>query len=68
VTADGPTVRQLIDSLEQQYPGLRDRLCTADGLRPGVAVVVDGIASPVGWLQPVRPDSEVHFIPAISGG
>jgi molybdopterin synthase sulfur carrier subunit len=68
ISLTGSTVRQLIDELEQQFPGIKARLCTAEGLRPGVAVIVDGIASPLGWLQAVRPESEVHFVPAISGG
>lgn len=68
VSVAGSTVRQLLDGLEQQFPGIKGRLCTEDSLRPGVAVVVDGIASPIGLLQSVRPDSEVHFLPAIAGG
>jgi molybdopterin synthase sulfur carrier subunit len=68
VSADGVTVRQVIESLDRQFPGMKQRLCNADGLRPGIAVIVDGIAAPLGWLQPVRRESEVHFLPAIGGG
>ncbi len=68
VAIPGASVRQLLDSLEQQFPGIKVRLCVEDSLRPGVAVIVDGIASPIGLLQAVRPDSEVHFLPAIAGG
>ncbi len=68
VNVAGVTVRHVIDSLEQTCPGLKQRLCTQDGLRPGIAVSVDGVTSPIGWLQPVRSSSEIHFVVAISGG
>ncbi len=68
VRVAGRTVRQVIDALEGLYPGLRDRLCRDDGLRPGIAVAVDTQLAPLGLLQPVRENSEVHFLPAVSGG
>ena len=68
VQADGSTVRQVIESLERQFPGMRDALRLDDDLMPGIAVIVDGEASPLGLLERVREDSEIHFIPAIAGG
>ena len=69
----GDTVRQLIENLEARYPGMKARLYREDDerLRPGVVVVVDGTAirerSRV-LRQPLTQTSEVHFLPAISGG
>lgn len=68
VQAAGATVREVIDSLEAQFPGVRARLCEGDSLRPGMAVVVDGVISKQGLRRKVKEDSEVHFIPAITGG
>ena len=68
VDIDAADVRQVIDALEEQFPGLRDRLCDGGELKPGLTVAVDGHVSSVGLLQKVRPDSEVHFLPAIGGG
>ena len=68
VEAEGSTVRQVIRSLETQYPGMRARLLKGDQLRPGVSVAVDGIVAPLGLLEPVSPESEVHFLPAVAGG
>jgi molybdopterin synthase sulfur carrier subunit len=68
VRVPGTRVRQLIDELDRLYPGMRGRLCDAEGLKSGLAVVVDGEVARLGWLQPVGPDSEVHFLPAIGGG
>jgi molybdopterin synthase sulfur carrier subunit len=68
VTVPGATVRQVIEELERLFPGLRDRLCDANGLRPGIAVAVDTQVARLGLLQPVAENSEVHFLPAVSGG
>jgi molybdopterin synthase sulfur carrier subunit len=68
VEVSGATVRQIVNELEARYPGLRDRLCDGDELRPGIAVAVDGRVSSRGLLQKVEPASEVHFLPAIGGG
>jgi sulfur-carrier protein len=68
VTVPGANVGQTIDALEQQFPGIRDRLSPNGELRPGLAVVVDGVAGRFGLLETVGPESEVHFVPAIAGG
>ena len=68
VTVPGASVRQVIDELDRLHPGVRDRLCDGDALRSGLAVVVDNEVARLGLLQPVGPDSEVHFLPAIAGG
>ncbi len=68
VTVAGSSVRQIIDALERAYPGVKARLCDANGLRQGMAVAVDGQLATLGLLEPVAETSEVHFLPAISGG
>ena len=64
----GATIRELIDNLERQFPGIRDALSYEGEIMPGLAVVVDGEASNLGMLERVKEDSEVHFLPAIGGG
>ncbi|MCS7046653.1 MAG: MoaD/ThiS family protein [Gemmataceae bacterium] len=68
VVVAGTTVREVIDELERQFPGLRARLCLADQLRPGMIVAIDSEVSRRGLDQPVAVDSEVHFLPAVGGG
>ncbi len=70
VEVAGSTVRQVIDSLEASYPGMKARLydVTRDALTRGTAVSVDGVNSEQGLLEVVGPDAEVHFLPAIAGG
>ena len=68
VEAEGATVRQVIESLEIAWPGIRERLLEQDRLRPNISVAVDGEVTPMGLLEPVGPTSEVHFVAAIKGG
>jgi sulfur-carrier protein len=68
VTVPGARVSQIIEELDRRYPGIEARLCDGDGLRPGMVVVVDTSVAALGLLQPVGPNSEVHFLPAIGGG
>lgn len=70
VQVAGRTVRQVVDSLEQAFPGMLAELYDAeeDSIMPGMAVVVDGETSQLGLLERVREDSEIHFLPALGGG
>ncbi len=70
VQVPGGSVRQVINNLEKEYPGIRSRLCDEEGidLLPGIAVIVDGETSQLGLLERLREDSEVHFLPALGGG
>ena len=68
VSVRGSTLRQIVNNLEMIYPGLKERLLDGDDLSAGIAVSVDGEFTRLGLLQPIAPDSEVHFLPAISGG
>ena len=69
VQATGTTVREVVDSLEANYPGLKARLLGDDGkLKPNLALVIDGVNSKQGLRHPVGETTEVHFVPALSGG
>ncbi len=64
----GETVGQVIENLNARYPGLLERLCEEGRLRPNIAVVVDGVTSRQRLRHRLAEMSEVHFVPAISGG
>lgn len=64
----GETVREVIEQLEQDFPGITERLCQDERLKPGIAVVVDSEVSNRGLRQRLTATSEIHFLPAISGG
>ena len=71
VNAEGATLRQLIDSMESQYPGIKERLCDGDGdLRNFVNVYVNG--EDVRFLDGVESATsegdEISIVPAVAGG
>ncbi len=68
VEVTGSTVRQVVRNLEVAFPGIRERLCAGEDLAPHINVAVDGIVTRMGMLERVEPESEVHFLPAVSGG
>lgn len=68
VSVPGTTVRQVIDNLDRAYPGMGERLLDGDRLQPSIAVVVDGVISQEKLRHKLEEDSEIQFIPAVSGG
>ncbi len=68
VTVSGANVRQVVANLEARYPGIQQRLLDGDRLNRSLTVSIDGEITRLGLLARVGEDSEVHFIPAISGG
>jgi len=71
VYGEGTTVGELIENLEHQFPGLRDRL-VADGgdLRRFINIYVN--QEDVRFLQgkgtALKDGDEVSIVPAIAGG
>jgi molybdopterin synthase sulfur carrier subunit len=65
---DAPTVLALIEGLDADHPGMRDRLCIDAGpaLRPYINVYVDG--EPANLDSAVHPGATVHILPAVAGG
>ena len=57
-------VRELMRVLDASHPGLADRIGDA------CAIAIDGEILPrtEALLEPLRPESEVHFLPQIGGG
>jgi sulfur-carrier protein len=59
---EAKNLRTVIKALDQLYPGLGHHL------EEETTVAIDGEIHEVGYLQPLRQDSEVFFIPKIEGG
>ena len=69
--AQGGTVRELLDDLDQRLPGLRGYVVNEAGaLRRHVNVFVDGepVADRAALSDTLAPDSTVHILQALSGG
>ena len=71
VADESGTLGQVIDALERQYPGLKERLCDETGeLRRFVNVYVNGedVRFLSGLQTPVETGAEVSIVPAVAGG
>jgi len=68
VHVPGTTVGEAIAELEMCFPGTMARLCEAGRLRANFVVVVNGTVSRMRLRQKLDEDSEVHFVPQVSGG
>jgi len=68
IEVEGGNVAELVQNLEEQFPGIQRALCDDGRLKPGLVVSIGNATSHRGLLQPVSVDDEVHFLPAIGGG
>ena len=70
VTAEGGTVRELLDDLTARFPGLRSQLIEDDELAPFVNVYVEGedVRTLDGIETPVPTGATVILLPAMAGG
>jgi molybdopterin synthase sulfur carrier subunit len=71
VEAEGATIREVIDSLESNYPGLKERICDEhDRIRRFVNIFLND--EDIRFLKesetPVKSGDEVSIVPAIAGG
>ena len=68
VELEARNVRQVVDRLDELYPGIKDRLVEDGQIRSNLAVAIDGEVARLGMMERVGDASEVHFVPAIGGG
>jgi len=71
VDVEGDSLGNVIDAMNEQYPGIRERICDDQGqLRNFVNVYVNG--EDVRFLQgletPTSSGDEVSVVPAVAGG
>ena len=62
VDIDAATMRQLYAALDERWPGVGTQL------REESAVAIDGEIIQEPLLERLDPESEVHFLPPLSGG
>ena len=70
VSADGGTVREVLDNLMDRFPGLRTQLVEDGDIAPFVNVYVEGedVRTLDGLETDVRPGATVILLPAMAGG
>ncbi|MCP4223328.1 MAG: MoaD/ThiS family protein [Actinomycetia bacterium] len=62
VEIDAPTVRVLIRALDEQFPGLGERLVE------GTPVAINGEILADAIYESLPDGAEVHFLPTLAGG
>jgi molybdopterin synthase sulfur carrier subunit len=71
VQSEGGSVAAVLERLNAQYPGIKDRICEADGeIRRFVNVFVNGqnVRKLNGAATAVKPGDEIGVVPAMAGG
>lgn len=71
VGANGDTVGIVVDNLEDQFPGIKERLCDEEGrVRRFVNIYVNGddIRFLTNLETAVKEGDELSIVPAIAGG
>jgi molybdopterin synthase sulfur carrier subunit len=71
VIASGSTIGMVVEDLERQHPGIKERLCDESGkVRRFVNIYVNG--DDIRFLNsldtPVKDGDEISIVPAIAGG
>lgn len=67
VEVEASTVREMIDALNDRWPGMRDRLCdTTPAIRKHINIFIDGERARLD--TPLKPGMAVFVLTAISGG
>lgn len=62
IEIEARTLRELLDGLANDYPGLKPQL------ERGVSVSIDGRIYNDSWFTPIEPDSEVVLLRRLRGG
>jgi molybdopterin synthase sulfur carrier subunit len=72
VTADdGGSLLEMINRLDKEYPGLKERICDESGeIRRFVNLYINGedVRFLSGLQTPVKSGDEVSIVPAVAGG
>ncbi len=68
VDVPGKTLREVINNLEEQCPGMKAVIVENGKVRPGLQLAVDGVLSATGLMAKVPEEAEVHILPALGGG
>lgn len=64
----GASLRQVIERLEKECPGIKERLMYEGDIHPGIAFFIDGDQTSEGLIQRVPEDAHLYILPAIGGG
>jgi molybdopterin synthase sulfur carrier subunit len=67
IEVSAATVEEMIDALDAEWPGMRDRICdSTPAIRRHMNVFVEGKRAKLD--TPIQPGTDVFILTAISGG
>lgn len=71
VEVEGGSIQAIVDRLDAEYPGIRERVCDESGaLRHFVNIYLNG--EDIRYLQgldtPAKSGDELSIVPAVAGG
>ena len=66
--SDKLILNEIFTDLDSKYPGIRAAVIEDDAVKPGISILCGEWQPKFGLLEKVQPDTEIHIVPAISGG
>ena len=66
--AGGASLRQVIERLEAECPGIKEQLMANGGIHPGLAIFLDDEQISQGLIEPVPDGATLRILPAMGGG
>lgn len=70
IEVEGKTVKEALDGLEEQLPGIKERITNNGEIKHFINIFVDGedIRFEQGLNTEIKADSEISILPAVAGG
>jgi molybdopterin synthase sulfur carrier subunit len=71
ITAEGKTLQEIIDFLEQNFPSIKSRICDEDGeIRNFVNIYIneEDVRFLNGISSKINDGDEISIVPAVAGG
>ena len=70
LSINGTTLFEIIESLEKQYPGIKEKFIENGEIRQFINIYIDGedVRFKNGLKTKVNTESEITILPAIAGG
>ena len=66
--AGGSSLRQLVERLEAECPGIKQQLLFQGGIHPGLAIFINDEQISQGLIEHVPEDATLRILPAMGGG
>jgi molybdopterin converting factor small subunit len=66
--AGGSSLRQVVERLEAECPGIKQQLLFEGGIHPGLAIFVNDEQISQGLIEQVPEDATIRILPAMGGG